>query len=172
MKATPIKALSLWQPWATLMALGHKRIETRSWSTAYRGWLAIHAAKFWSRDLEAMCGSAPFLSALGPLTKRGVIMHRPVADEPERILPFGAIVALVYVVDCFEIDALNWPRNDREFKLGDYTPGRYQWRTDRVINLGHEAITTPGARGLFTLPLDIERRLCMRIVNFETEDAP
>lgn len=40
-----MKALSLHQPWASLVALGVKTIETRSWSTSYRGPLAIHAAK-------------------------------------------------------------------------------------------------------------------------------
>lgn len=41
----PIKGLSLWQPWASLIALKVKTIETRGWSTNYRGTLAIHAAK-------------------------------------------------------------------------------------------------------------------------------
>jgi len=39
-----VKALTLHQPWASLIAVGAKRIETRSWSTSYRGPLAIHAA--------------------------------------------------------------------------------------------------------------------------------
>lgn len=39
-----MKAISLWQPWASLVALGVKTIETRSWSTKYRGPLTIHAA--------------------------------------------------------------------------------------------------------------------------------
>ncbi len=39
-----MKALTLCQPWASLVALGHKRIETRCWETKYRGTLAIHAA--------------------------------------------------------------------------------------------------------------------------------
>lgn len=39
-----MKALTLTQPWASLVALGEKRIETRSWGTSYRGELAIHAA--------------------------------------------------------------------------------------------------------------------------------
>ena len=38
-------ALSLLQPWASLVILGHKKIETRNWSTAYRGRLWIHASK-------------------------------------------------------------------------------------------------------------------------------
>ncbi len=43
-----MKALPLWQPWATLVALGAKRIETRSWPAPR--WvlgerIAIHATK-------------------------------------------------------------------------------------------------------------------------------
>ena len=38
-----VRAISLWQPWATLIANGHKRYETRAWRTAYRGPLLIHA---------------------------------------------------------------------------------------------------------------------------------
>lgn len=37
--------LTLHQPWASLIAVGVKTIETRSWSTPYRGPLAIHAGK-------------------------------------------------------------------------------------------------------------------------------
>jgi hypothetical protein len=44
---TRIKCISLWQPWASLVAVGAKRIETRGWATAYRGRLGIHAAKRW-----------------------------------------------------------------------------------------------------------------------------
>lgn len=40
-----MKALTIRQPWASLIAAGVKTIETRSWSTKYRGPLAIHAGK-------------------------------------------------------------------------------------------------------------------------------
>ena len=32
-----MKAVTVRQPWATLIALGMKRFETRSWQTKYRG---------------------------------------------------------------------------------------------------------------------------------------
>ena len=42
-----MKAISLWQPWASLVAYGIKDRENRSWPTNYRGPLLIHAAKRW-----------------------------------------------------------------------------------------------------------------------------
>ena len=36
-----MKALTVYQPWASLIALGEKKIETRSWPTNYRGPLAL-----------------------------------------------------------------------------------------------------------------------------------
>lgn len=39
-----MKALTIWQPWASLIACGAKQYETRSWPTKYRGPIAIHAA--------------------------------------------------------------------------------------------------------------------------------
>jgi hypothetical protein len=44
-----MKALSVMQPWATLIALGAKHIETRSWATSHRGQLAIHASSRMNR---------------------------------------------------------------------------------------------------------------------------
>lgn len=38
-----MKALTIRQPWASLIAVGAKSIETRSWPTKYRGELLIHA---------------------------------------------------------------------------------------------------------------------------------
>lgn len=43
-----MKVLSIRQPWAALILAdkpGWKNIENRSWYTAYRGWIRIHAAK-------------------------------------------------------------------------------------------------------------------------------
>lgn len=40
-----VKAITLYQPWASAVALGYKTIETRSWPTRYRGPLAIHAGR-------------------------------------------------------------------------------------------------------------------------------
>ena len=40
-----MKAFTLTQPWASLIALLLKTFETRSWKTKYRGPLLIHASR-------------------------------------------------------------------------------------------------------------------------------
>lgn len=40
-----MKALSVKQPWAQLLASGIKDIENRTWRTNYRGWVLIHASQ-------------------------------------------------------------------------------------------------------------------------------
>ena len=40
-----MKALTICQPYAELIARGEKEIENRTWATSYRGPLAIHAGK-------------------------------------------------------------------------------------------------------------------------------
>lgn len=59
-----MKTISLWQPWASLVAIKAKRIETRSWYTSYRGPLAIHAAKVFPKWVHELCCEAPFSEAL------------------------------------------------------------------------------------------------------------
>jgi hypothetical protein len=57
-KVALVKALSLKQPWAELILLGKKTIETRTWNTSHRGRFLIHAAAH--PDLKKMqeCGFA------------------------------------------------------------------------------------------------------------------
>ncbi len=42
---TKMKAISIKQPWATMIVSGEKTIETRTWSTNYRGSLLIVSSK-------------------------------------------------------------------------------------------------------------------------------
>jgi len=69
-----MKALTLTQPWATLVAIGAKKIETRSWSTPYRGPLAIHAAKRIPKEHGTLWLDEPFL---GVLHSAGIVSISP-----------------------------------------------------------------------------------------------
>lgn len=48
-----MKALTIDALWAWAILAGHKRIENRSWTTPFRGRLAIHAGKSSCRDGDA-----------------------------------------------------------------------------------------------------------------------
>ncbi len=147
-----MRTLTLWQPWASLIAIGAKRIETRSWSTSYRGQLAIHAAKKWDADLANIATSEPFLSTLA---KAGI-------DSEEGIsrggLPRGAIVCVCRLVDVCRIhrDCLEgitadfkWPLPEEpERSFGDYTPGRCAWILDDIRPLA-KPIAIAGGRSLW-----------------------
>jgi hypothetical protein len=138
-----MKALSLWQPWATMMAEGLKKIETRHWATKYRGPLLIHAAQ----HLET---PTIFESAL--LASRGAHWTR---------LPRGFLLCKVEIVDCQRITEDNIPLDEQERRLGDYTPGRFMWITTSL-----EAFRTPlpyrGRQGLFEVPDHIVKLATMR----------
>lgn len=120
-----MKAITIKQPWATLIALGEKKFETRSWQTKYRGPIAIHAGK--SIDKEA-CKDREIAAALN---KHGII----ISD-----LPTGSVVAIGELSGCYKViedfgDSAytSGPviRSD-EYPFGDYTEGRYAWKLEHV----------------------------------------
>jgi hypothetical protein len=100
-----VKALTLTQPWATLVIDGPKRIETRSWSTKYRGPLAIHAAASTPggrRGLRSVCDQQPFAGVLGDIFALRVPVGVYVAAHPIFVvdhLPMGALLGYVDLVD-------------------------------------------------------------------------
>ena len=84
-----MRALSLWQPHATAIALGLKPWETRGWPTGYRGPLAIHASKkvFREEDYEWEY----FKEAKRRLSEAGMPLWR---------LDYGKVVCIADIVDC------------------------------------------------------------------------
>jgi predicted kinase len=70
-------ALSIRRPWAHLITAGHKQVENRTWSTSYRGPVAIHAGQRWDSAgtrLAADLGLAGFAEAADyPVGYLGVV---------------------------------------------------------------------------------------------------
>lgn len=120
-----IRGLTLWQPWASLMALGWKAFETRSWSTDYRGVVAIHAAKNipaeYREAVESLLKDDDFRNALSGSRK-------PITRLDE--LPSGCIVGLGRLVGCHKASMttramVEGGRGKTELKFGDFTDGRF-----------------------------------------------
>jgi hypothetical protein len=136
-----IKALSLWQPWASLIALGLKHYETRSWSTSYRGLLAIHAAK---RPVKPSEVEGTDIEAA--LLRKGEHYDR---------LPLGAVLCIVRLTDVVPVEqvialaATDYRVKNEELHYGNYAPGRYAWHMD-LIRVAPEPVPARGAQGLWT----------------------
>lgn len=119
-----MKAISLTQPWASLLAAGQKRVETRSWQTSYRGRLAIHASKGFPGDCQELCHSRHFAQAL---TAIGF-------DRPDQ-LPRGAIVGLGTLVDCRMTVIASQAISEVERAFGDYGSGRFAFFFQDLVDL-------------------------------------
>jgi hypothetical protein len=169
-----MKVLSLLQPWASLVLLGHKKIETRSRNTKHRGPLLIHASKsqhgyksidsgsFNKYFMPALCGDMPL--------------------KERQPLPFGAIIGMVNMVDTFQFseeiinqlceyksednpwipfreggnnfesleEEQEWLANiEKEIAFGDYSPGRYGYILSDPV-MFDEPISAKGMLGLWS----------------------
>jgi len=131
-----MKAITIHQPWATLIALGEKRFETRGWPTKHRGPIAIHAGK--KIDELAFC-DWPICETL---RKHGIV-H--LAD-----LPTGKIVATANMTECWRVIGIaDVPVKEtsvlssgnrmfgitpatEEYQFGDFSEGRYAWELTDV----------------------------------------
>lgn len=123
-----MKALTICQPYADLIARGEKRVENRTWSTSYRGTLYIHAGK-----------SLQWLK----LDK---------GEKPPAGMVFGAIVAIAVLRDCLHINRIKAGEYDRAYpwlREHTHTSGPWCWVLDTVAPIG--PWPWRGAQGLWTI---------------------
>ena len=64
-----MKAISLKEPWASLMLKGQKTIETRVWKTDYRGKLLLCASKKPESSISGKAFATASLIDIRPMTK-------------------------------------------------------------------------------------------------------
>jgi hypothetical protein len=150
-----MKALTLIEPWATLVAIGAKRIETRSWPTDYRGPIAIHASKkITSSEVELATGDGPIADAL---TSAGVQIFWQPGRMGHVYQAFsdtrGLVIATARITDCIHFTQENVRKlcavyGADELDYGDLTVGRYGFVLANVVRLP-EPIPARGALGLW-----------------------
>ena len=130
-----MKCISLWQPWSSAIPLGLKRIETRGWSTNFRGRFGIHASLRWTSD-----------------QKRFHAARREAGDSLPGELPLGAIVATAMLVRVVPVQTLiNEGLSELERVYGNFEEGRYGWVLDDVITLA-KPFPYKGSQGFFNVP--------------------
>ena len=133
-----MKALSILHPYAALIAAGIQTIETRSWYTPYRGPLAIHASKRFSRD-DYDYSAFYFGDVLIGAGYRG---YEDFAK--------GAVIAVAELVDCRSTNDFEWRMSlpDSERRYGDYGRDRFGWVLSDVRRLP-DPIPAKGSLGLW-----------------------
>jgi hypothetical protein len=141
-----VRGLTIRQPYADLIALGIKTVETRSWAPAYRGPLLIHAAR-----KPPSAKSAPY----GDLHA----IRRALQDAGSDIgaAPVGAVVAVARLVDVLEGPAAVALRPADE-PYGSFAAGRYGWILADVCPLA-DPIECRGALGLWRVDHELAARL-------------
>lgn len=90
-----MKCLSLPQPFATFVVLGHRRFELRPRPTRYRGVLGIHAGSIWRPELDEICYHEPVRALLKAAGFTG-----PSA------LPRGMLLGTAALTDCVPTELL------------------------------------------------------------------
>ena len=131
-----MKALSLLQPWASLVVMGIKQWETRSWSTAYRGELLIHASK--GKKAASLVRNPPFSTYIPQFSA----------------LPFGALIGQVWLEEVVRVEDLfaspermeSMTIEERAF--GHYERGRWCWILSNPITF-RRPIPVNGTLGLW-----------------------
>lgn len=164
-----VKALSLWQPWASLLVHGLKRVETRGAYFARplarligKGPLLIHAAAKWSYEQSQYAHSGPFYRALE------LIGQQPQGRRPVDSMPLGAVIGCVNVRAILPTDKVQWmPNHNRYFgcdgysgtvvvgswekAFGDYSDGRIAIVTDEPRAF-RKPVPLPGRQSIFQVP--------------------
>jgi len=185
-----MKFLTIRQPWASLIAVGAKTIETRGWSTTYRGPLAIHAGKAWPVPVGEW--QVPSDRGPGPMIERLVSPLAGTYRWEAIRTPLGAVVAVCDLVDVVPIHPILSPAADRwvsvlrrrsgpddaylrsrdergsvtdrvvtdQLPFGDFSPGWFAWLLDNVRPI--DPVPMKGAQGLRDLPADVEDIIAVR----------
>lgn len=124
-----MKALTIKQPWASLIAAGAKDIENRDWQTKVRGIVAIHSsAKLEQSEIEDACD-----------LMRGFIPKFSAARFKQDRLPTGVILGAVEIVGCVR-------QSDSPWFVGEYG---FQLRN--AVRFGNP-IRCRGALGFWEVP--------------------
>ena len=132
---TQLRTITLDQPWASLIAAGVKRIETRHWpppKIAIGKPLAIHAGKN-RRFIETKTPDYTFNQAVA----------RALGPDWQQTIPLGAVVAITNLTAGVPTGPQSDLPGGDELLFGDYRPNRWMWVLSSI-----QALETPApARG-------------------------
>lgn len=141
-----MQALSLMQPWASLVVMGIKTIETRRWQTGHRGPLLIHASQ---RKAGAIITAEP------PIAR-----HIPHFNK----LPFGCIIGQatltnIVLLQHVHLSPIDIATQSLELNaFGDETGNRYAWLLEDAVSFD-QPVPARGHLHLWDYPIESREQL-------------
>ena len=132
-----MKALTIWQPYASLIAKHLKHYETRPFKTNYRGPLLIHSG---ARSMRWILNNSDERALDVAIEAFGM--------EAILDLPRGSTICVVDLVDCIEMTPeFIAKQSPTELAVGDWKPGRYAWKLENPREVEHVKLS--GSQGLW-----------------------
>lgn len=126
-----MKALSIIQPWASLIAVGIKDIENRTWRTNYRGEFLIHSsAKRLSEGWEALTEEQK-AAAVKLIKPFGTV-------NDVKLLPVSAIIGKATLADCVQNHPSVWAEK-----------GVWNWVLKDVVLFDRPILSVKGKLGFW-----------------------
>jgi hypothetical protein len=120
-----MKVLSLLQPWASLVVIGAKKFECRSWKTEYRGSIIIHASATKPNRREKL------------FFEQDSFFKKYI--ENLEFLPYGALIGKVVLKDIYRtewllqnLEMMPYHQWGQELAFDDYSPNRYAWQLEQA----------------------------------------
>ena len=125
-----MKAISIKQPWASLIAHGIKDIENRTWATKYRGKVLIHASGTWFKypNSDSTLGDL-FTDFQWEKIRENYDKNLYSILEPKAIidrLPTSAIIGEVEIIDCVINHESIWAEKNIIFQEEEKNDEKYQ----------------------------------------------
>lgn len=157
-----VTAVPLYQPWATLVVAGAKRIETRSWACPKKligERVVIYATKSIELGGESglfdQCSREPFRSALDAAGAQFTEAGR----RSRVILPRGALTGTLVIDRCAAMTREGITRlaelHPAEHAFGWYATGRFAWVLRDPVAFPEPIDWTSRQQGIFQVPAEV-----------------
>ncbi len=145
-----LRALTIRQPYAGLIAIGEKTVENRSAMTSLRGEVAIHAGK--ATEVEELEWQLR-MGVVGPFTV------------------LGAVLAVADLVGCHTADQTSQIPCCRPYGLRIYNDRPAVHLQLANVRQLSRPVECRGQLGFWKVPADVERAIRLQLTPIEPEEA-
>ena len=147
-----MQALTIREPWASLIVSTNKKFETRDWKRNYRGLLAIHSGKQSVPVEDYPLGLEEILDDLE-------ITQNDLNNNKQKIIAIATLKEIHLMTDKFINE-----QTELERLTGFWEPGLYAWELTNIKPLS-EPIAARGMPGLWEVPDNIYVQIQQQLGN-------